>query len=273
MPSTASTVISTVVDYGRFIGLGLALILALATILVGFVGTFGPHWAFALMTVVAWNVLTVFQGFIEYIHLRRDMENVDWYFKHLKIRIPAEKTLGWFPWWETIIVISLALWFWHPFYAAILTLCILVLYSYTFLDLLQKRLEEIYEVSEVMYKQMDYFLKLQKFQEESGDFYIVDDVEVEEEAGNSKSPINPKVDGVFKNPFNWSRCMFLIGVLLIESQWIGWDYFAVLFLAYNFHQTNINAEVEKIKMIFTGYDEEVLECLKDIKKFQRSRKN
>ncbi|UMM14976.1 hypothetical protein L5515_002589 [Caenorhabditis briggsae] len=192
MPSTASTVISTVVDYGRFIGLGLALILALATILVGFVGTFGPHWAFALMTVVAWNVLTVFQGFIEYIHLRRDMEDVDWYFKNLKIKIPAEKTLGWFPWWETIIVISLALWFWHPFYAAILTLCIIVLYSYIFLDLLQKRLEEIYEV---------------------------------------------------------------------------------LFLAYNFHQTNINAEVEKIKMIFTGYDEEVLECLKDIKKFQRSRKN
>ncbi|CAO4363317.1 unnamed protein product [Caenorhabditis nigoni] len=271
MPSTASTVISTVVDYGRLCGLTLAVSLALFTVFLGILDDVGLHWAITIVTVALWNGLTVFNGFVEYIHLRWDVEDVDWWFRNSKIRIPEEKTLGRFPWWETIILVNLVAWFWEPFDAAIAALCLLVLYPYIFLDLLQKRQEEIFDVLMVTAQQMELFEKYKenlKIQEENGDFCIVNDPEEEAEI-----PKIPKLPGVFKNPLNWVRCLFLIGSLVLESQYFGWDWFAVLFLAYYFHITHITSEFEKKKMIFNGYDEEVLECLKEIKKFQRSRKN
>ncbi|PIC54221.1 hypothetical protein B9Z55_003561 [Caenorhabditis nigoni] len=256
MPSTAST-ISTAIDIVRYFGQMLALFLAVLAVVGGFVDAdnFSPFWFIAFIVVMVLNTAAVQFIFLDYDFVRYHLERVYFFLRYHnpKIRITDEKPLIRTPWLETIIICSS---------------CILVVYSYIFLDQLQKRLEEMHEAHDVIARQME---KFRKFQEEIEDFDVVEEAE---EAGNSKIQIE-KIE-ILKDPLTWIICIFLFVVLALESQYWGFDHFALLFLAYTFHQTNVMMEFHRIRSTFKSYDKEALEYQKEIdqfKKFKKSRKN
>ncbi|CAO4363319.1 unnamed protein product [Caenorhabditis nigoni] len=264
MSLTAST------DVVRYFGQMLALFLAVLTVVGGYVDAdnFSPFWFIAFIVVMVLNTAAVQIIFIEYDFVRYHLERVYFFLRYHnpKIRIADEKPLIRTPWLETIIICSLELWFWEPLNAAMMGACILVVYSYIFLDQLQKRLEEMDEAYDVITRQMK---KFREFQEEIEDFDVV---EGEEEAGNSNFPKTPKIE-ILKDPLNWAICIFLFVVLALESQYWGFDHFALLFLAYTFYQTNIMMGFHRIRSSFKSYDKEALEYQKEIDQFKKSRRN
>ncbi|CAO4363318.1 unnamed protein product [Caenorhabditis nigoni] len=268
MSSTAST-ISTAIDYGRYLVQMLGLFLPYFAVCRVFLDPDNRnyYWLSAFEFLVVWNTETVKEAFKEYSWLRADLVKINRFFP--KIRIADEKPLIRIPWFESIIICSLVLWFWEIQNAAIMGACILVLYSYIFLHQLQKRLEEMDEAYDVIARQME---KFWKFQEEIEDFDVV---EGEEEAGNSKIPEFSKIEKIeiLKDPLTWIICIFLFVVLALESQYWGFDDFALLFLAYIFYQTNIMMGFHRILSDFKSYDKEVLEYQKEIDQFEKSRKN